>query len=155
INRANGHFSIVARRTSGTPGPLTVRWYAFKTRPGQNSSIDVSVSVNPPAPMAGNSSQVLTAHSNNSFPSDVPWSIENPTADSGSLTAATGTTVTYNSSIKTGDYRVRATSVVDPSKFTTVTVSVTGATTVIQPQDTASIFTNGTVTLNASVINNA
>jgi hypothetical protein len=156
VNRNTGRFRIVVSRTGGTAGPLRVRWTAFRVPTVPDVTVDVSVSISPPAPLlAGSSTQVLTATVNNGT-QGVTWAGPfgpNPGNGNGSLTNLTSTSATYTSPINTGTYTVKATSLADPTKSQTISIGVTGDITVILSQLTASLVVGQQVTITGDVIN--
>jgi hypothetical protein len=154
VNRATGKFRVFALRTAGS-GQAKVRWYAFRPQPGADSSVSPNVSIDAPTPMAGNSTQILTARVNNLTDTRVNFSVVEP--GGGTLTVAspptTPPTVLYNSPALSGAYHVKATSVAVPTETATVEINVTGAITVVPTPSTANILTIATATLSGDVIN--
>jgi hypothetical protein len=163
VNRDTGTFRIFAKRTAagGPPQGIRVRWYASRPQLAPESSAAISVNVTPATPnLAGNSPQVFTAVvSNVAIASDrqVTWTITE--ANAGTLsaltapTATTGATATYTSPALSGTYHVVATSVADPTKSSSATVTVTAAIAVNPSRTSADLIPNGFVDISADVIN--
>ena len=163
VNRDTGTFRIFAKRTAagGATQGIRVRWYACRPQLVPESSAAISVSVTPATPnLAGNTTQVFTAvvsNVTNASDRQVNWTITE--ANAGTLsaltapTATTGATATYTSPVLSGTYHVVATSVADPTKSSSATVTVTAAIAVNPSRPSADLIPNQFVDISADVIN--
>ena len=163
LNRDTGSFRIVAKRTAagGPAQGIRVRWYASRPQLVPESSAAISVTVTPAAPnLAGNTTQVFTAvvsNVPNASDRQVTWSITETNGGTLSAltapTAATGATATYTSPVLSGTYHVVATSVADPTKSGSSTVTVTADIAVNPSRNSANLIPNQFVDISADVIN--
>ena len=163
VNRDTGTFRIFAKRTAagGATQGIRVRWYASRPQLVAESSAAISVNVTPATPnLAGNTTQVFTAvvsNVPNASDRQVNWTITE--ANAGTLsaltapTATTGATATYTSPVLSGTYHVVATSVADPTKSSSATVTVTAAIAVNPSRPSADLIPNQFVDISADVIN--
>ena len=163
VNRDTGTFRIFAKRTAagGPTQGIRVRWYACRPQLVPESSAAIGVSVTPAAPnLAGQTSQVFTAvvsNVTNASDRQVNWTITE--ANAGTLsaftapTATTGATATYTSSAVSGTYHVVATSVADPTRSGSATVTVTAAIAVNPSRTSADLIPGQFVDISATVIN--
>ena len=163
VNRDTGTFRIFAKRTAagGATQGIRVRWYASRPQLAPESSAAISVSVTPAAPnLAGSTTQVFTAvvgNVANATDRQVNWAITEANAGTVSPltapTATTGATATYTSPVLSGTYHVVATSVADPTKSNSATVTVTAAIAVNPSRTSADLIPNQFVDISADVIN--